>query len=97
MEGMPTEKEAVAAGFTLADYEGDFVECWPDNWDAFQLFSSIGNQWRVGVAGVISLDYAVLFHRMDRMKLPDDEYEQLFEDVKALEGAALAVLNPPKD
>jgi hypothetical protein len=60
-----------------------------------QAVRSIGNQWRVGaMGGVVSLDYSVLFHRMDRMKLPDDEYEQLFEDVKSLEAAALSVFQP---
>jgi hypothetical protein len=97
-EGVPTAEEAAQLGLTLADYEDDFVECWPENWPAFQLLASIGRQWRTGgMGGFIALDYNVLFHRMDRMKLADDEYEQLFRDVQVMESAALKVLNRPKD
>lgn len=84
-------------GFTPADYADDYVECWPENWQAFSLFASIGNQWRIGMGGVVALDYSVLFHRMDRMKLPHDEYEQLFDDVRVLEGAALSVFQRKPD
>lgn len=80
-------------GFAPEDYEDDFVECWPEHWDAFQVFNSIANQWRTGAAGVTSLDYGVLFTRMDRRKLNDVDYEQMFEDVKEMEAAALSVFN----
>jgi hypothetical protein len=79
------------AGFAPEDYVDDVFEVWPENWVASQLFLGIGNQWRVGMSGPVSLDYGVLFHRMDRLKVPDDEYEQLFSDVKELEAAALQV------
>jgi hypothetical protein len=95
---MPTEEEAKSIGFTLADYEDDYVECWPDNWPAFLLYESIQTQWRAGsFGGRIGLDYNVLFHRLDRMKLSHDEYEQLFEDVRYIEAGALSVFNKPKD
>lgn len=77
-------------GFVPEDYADDFVECWPENWPAFCVFSSISNQWRVGMGGVTSLDYGVLFMRMDRLRLGDDEYEHMFDDVKELEAAALS-------
>jgi hypothetical protein len=95
---MPTAEEAKSLGLTLADYEDDYVECWPDNWPAFLLYVSIQTQWRTGgMGGRIGLDYGVLFHRMDRMKLSDEKYEQLFEDVKHIEAGALSVFNKPKD
>jgi hypothetical protein len=88
---MPSEEEMRLAGFAPEDYADDFFEVWPENWDAAMLFASIANQWRVGMAGPIALDYGVLFARMDRLRVPDDEYEQLFSDVRELEAAALQV------
>jgi hypothetical protein len=88
---MPSVEEMRLAGFEPEDYVDDVFEVWPENWDAALLFSSIGNQWRTGMAGPVSLDYGVLFTRMDRLKVPDDEYEQLFSDVRELEASALQV------
>lgn len=78
-------------GYSPEDFADDYVECWPDNWQAFTLYASISNQWRVGMGGAVALDYGVLFHRMDRLRLDDETYESLFADVKTLEAAVLAV------
>ena len=37
----------------------------------------------------VALDYGPLFARMDRMRLADDDWEDLFDDVRVLERAAL--------
>lgn len=43
-----------------------------------------------GVNGTrVALDYTPLFMRMDRMRLGDDEWEELFQDFRILESAAL--------
>ncbi len=70
---------------------------WPENWDACALFFSIGNQWHFAMSGPAALDYGVLFHRMDRMRLNDDDYEQMFDDIRAIESGALSVYQKPKD
>lgn len=82
-------------GFAPEDYADDFVECWPEHWAAFRVFSDIANQWRIGPGGLIALDYTVLFHRMDRLDLTPDDYEQMFDDVREMETAALRVHNRP--
>ena len=85
-------------GFEPEDYDAGAFEVWPENWPAFLLYDSICNQWRTGgMGGPIALDYGVLFHRMDRMKLSDDDYEQMFQDIKAIESGALSVYQKPKD
>lgn len=96
-EGVPTEAEIRAAGFSPEDYEDDYVECWPDNWPAFRLFADLSTQWRTAMTSFIGLDYSVLFHRMDRMHLSQDDYDDLFADIRTLEGAALVVLNRKPD
>jgi hypothetical protein len=78
-------------GFTPEDYADDYVECWPENWSAFRVFSSVASQWRFSMGGVAALDYSVLFLRMEKLRLPDDEWEQMFSDVKELEAGALSV------
>lgn len=37
----------------------------------------------------VALDYVALFARMERMRLADSDWEDLFDDVRVLERAAL--------
>ena len=68
-------------------------EVWPDNMPAINLFSSISTQWRTSMGGVTGLDYNVLFARMDRMNLSDQDYEWMFDDIRVIESEALSFLN----
>ncbi|OZI23621.1 hypothetical protein CAL26_09270 [Bordetella genomosp. 9] len=74
---------------TLDDVAGPPVEVWPGHEEALSLFLSIRTQWRVGMAGATGLDYGVLFHKMDRMGLSPERYEELEEEVRIMENAAL--------
>ena len=69
------------------------VEIWPDFVDVVQLFYSIRTQWRIGAMGPTGLDYNVLFHKMDRMNLGSEDYEQMEADIRTLETAALVEIN----
>jgi hypothetical protein len=81
-------------GFTPADYETDDFELWPENMRAFILFSTLQTQLRTGgMGGVIGFDYSVYFARMDRMKLSDQDYEWLFDDIRVIEAEALTAMN----
>lgn len=75
-------------GLTEADY-AKTVPLWPENAQAFALFVDMSTQWRAGQSGIIGLDYNVLYREMDRMKLSDDEYDELLDDVRTMEWAAL--------
>lgn len=91
---IPTEKELAGTGFVPADYETDETEVWPENMPAINLFSSISTQWRTGGTGSASgLDYNVLFARMDRLKLSDQDYELMFYDIRVIESEALTIIN----
>lgn len=47
-------------------------------------------QWRTApMGGALALDYTPLFLRMQRLGLTDPEWEELYQDVRALEAAAL--------
>jgi len=66
------------------------VALWPENWPAWLLFSEMRGQWRTApMGGALALDYTPLFLRMQRLGLTDPEWEELYQDVRALEAAAL--------
>ena len=77
--------------FTAADMGFDHVEVWPENWPSWRLFCELSGQWRrAGMnASLIALDYTPLFMRMEKLGLSDEDWNALFDDVRALESAAL--------
>lgn len=95
---IPTAKELEGTGFTVEDYAEDDFEVWPENMPAIRLFSGISTQWRTaitpkGIIIPIGLDYNVLFCRLDRLKLSDQEYEWMFNDIRAIESVAISEMN----
>jgi hypothetical protein len=80
-------------GFSPEDYPDETIEIWPENHRVYFLFSGLQTQWRVGAGGATGLDYGPLFHKMDRMSLEPGEYEELEDDVRAMEFAALEAMN----
>jgi hypothetical protein len=77
----------------MAAQASEVVEVWPENWPAFELFAYMQTQWRMGMGGPTGLDYNVLLHKMDRMRLSSADYEQMEADVQVMEHAALAEMN----
>lgn len=65
------------------------VEVWPDNWQSFEVFESMGTQWRTAFGGAVGLDYNVLYHKLDRLRLDDDDYRVLEDDIRVMESAVL--------
>ena len=45
------------------------------------------------MAGPTGLDYNVLFTRMARMALSNEDHERLFQDVRVIESEALTIIN----
>ncbi|OZI32536.1 hypothetical protein CAL29_28065 [Bordetella genomosp. 10] len=74
---------------TLEDVAGPPVEIWPGHEEAFSLFVAMRTQWRVGFSGATGLDYVALFHKMDRMDLSPERYEDLEDEILVMESAAL--------
>lgn len=71
------------------DFGDDAVEVWPENWPVVQLFIRVATQWRHGFHGPTGLDYTPMLRLMDRMGLDDSEYDQMIDDIRTLEAAAL--------
>lgn len=68
-------------------------EVWPENMPAINLFNTLSTQWIVGAGGVAGLNYIPLFHRMDRMKLSEQDHEWLFDDIRVIEAAAIEAMH----
>jgi hypothetical protein len=66
-------------------------EVWEENWAAVQMFLRLQTQWRMGMNGVIGLDYgaAEWLFRLYAAKEP----ASLLEDLQVIEAAAMAKLN----
>lgn len=85
------------SGYLPEDF-GDEFEVWPENHTAFMLFQRMENQWNwvgggMGGAARIGLNLLVLPVFTARMGLTDEEYNDLLDDIQAMERAALAAMN----
>lgn len=87
----PSAEEMAEAGFEPEDYEEDPVGVWPDNRQVFDLFLFMQTQWRRD-NGPCGLDYNVLFHKMDRMGLTPEQYEEMEADMQLMEATALETI-----
>lgn len=70
---------------------------WPENLPAFRLFDKCRSQWRSNMNGHYALDHNVVLLHMSRMHLSDEEHDQLFEDIRAMEVAGLAAMYEHRD
>ena len=88
---MPSEEELAGTGLTVEDYAEE-AEIWPENLQAFELFSLLRTQWDAGMGGPTGLKYPVLFELMDRRGIAGDDWWQTLDDVRAMEAAALEAM-----
>lgn len=73
----------------VAQQSAQCIEVWPDNWRAFVLFSRVQTQWNVGMGGPTGLRYEAIYPLLDREAQDAEDWQQLFDDLQVLEGAAL--------
>lgn len=88
----------MAEGFSLEDYAEDMapVEVWPENHEITLLFRSMQTQWlAVGGMGFIrhGLRYEALYPLLDRISEDKDQWGENFAMIRAMEQAALEVMN----
>ena len=54
----------------------------------------MSGQWRLSPSGaVMALDYGPLFERMKQLRLPDDQWQELFDNLRVVESAAIQTIN----
>ena len=67
------------------------IEVWPENWPAYILFVTLQTQWHYGgMGGRTGLRYEALYPLLDRQTDTPEQWQQLFDDVRVMEHAALA-------
>lgn len=93
----PSQKSLEGSGFTAEDYAPEPAEVWPENTQAFLLFEKVSTQWRHDMNGPYALDHNVVLTHMARMRLDDDEHDELFDDIRVMELAGLAAMREHKD
>jgi hypothetical protein len=82
----------MSLGLTVEEACGPPVELWPPSVVPCKVFMKMSTQWRMGPSGPVGLDYGVLFHMLDRMKLEAAEYDRIEGAFRIMEDEALAVI-----
>ena len=82
--GITTEKKEVDDNFYV----------YSQNWETVQMFLRCQTQWRVGISGIIGLDYTSVIE-MIKLYLVEDTVAML-ENLQVMEAAALQALNKDK-
>ncbi len=62
---------------------------WPCNVQAWQLWTQLQTQWRVGMGGATGLDYSAVRAWFDEMGLEGDTRRECWAGVRACERATL--------
>ena len=88
---LPSDSELNGTGLSAEDYIEE-VELWTENWPVISLFRKMATQWRIGMNGPTGLDYQTLFLLIDRQDLSKEEAEQMFDDIRTCEAAALEAM-----
>jgi hypothetical protein len=88
----PAASELTAWKLKPSDFPEPCVEVWEENWDVIHLFKLYNNQWRMGPAGPVGLDFGVIHHALDRKGVTGDAYDDFIYDMRILEEAALTEL-----
>lgn len=67
---------------------------WPDNEQALRLFSRVGTRWVYPAMGgaPIGLRWEAIYPLMDRLQLDGPAWDQLHEDLMAMEPAAIETM-----
>jgi hypothetical protein len=60
------------------------------------VFLADAGQWRVGPNGAHGFDFNIVFHKMDRMGLTPEAYQQMEADILTMQTSALKCMRARK-
>ena len=81
------------AGLTPEDFEGSEVELLPENVPAFAVISALRPPGRASMAGWTGHDYNEIPVTLRLMRVPRADWSDMFDDLRAMESAALAAMS----
>ena len=91
-------EEAVRCGFTADDFDDDTeVSVWACNAESFLVFLNLQTQWRVVPGRLVGLDYTAIEPVLRLMAVEPGRWPVLFDDLRAMEGAALKAVHVEKN
>lgn len=64
---------------------------WDDNWPALEMFLRLQTQWRVGMNGLIGLDYGAVAWLLS-LYAETDQHRELLEALQVMEAAVLSFI-----
>ncbi len=56
------------------------------------LFIDCETQWRIGMGGIIGLDYTAVKTLLEIRQIPPDQWAEFLENIQIMEAAALNVI-----
>lgn len=62
---------------------------WEENWQVLTIFLQVQTQWRVGMSGLIGLDYSAVAWVL-KLVAAEDQHLTLLEDLQIMERAVLS-------
>ena len=72
-----------------ATSDPDLFEVWEENWQVLEIFLKVQTQWRVGMGGLIGLDYSAVAWVL-KLVVPEDQHLTLLDDLQIMERAVLS-------
>jgi hypothetical protein len=69
------------------------IGCWPDNWQALQVFRSMSTQWTVAYGGYVGLRYEALQPVFEACGIKKKARAEMFHSLRIMENEALSVIN----
>lgn len=88
----PTAAELAGTGFLPEHYEEPDIGLWPENYDAWSVFTLLQGQWRCGPSGPIGLDYVAVFAELDHRAIAGEDRDDTMQALRVLESAAMTEL-----
>lgn len=80
-------------GMQPDDFRGPPVAVWPENVPAVRLFLAMDTQWHSGMSGRTGMVYASLPEVWQRLRVPREDRDALFDDLMLMERAALIAMH----
>jgi hypothetical protein len=73
------------------------TEIWPENLEAFNVFSTMQTQWRIGMGGPTGFDYGVLPVVMEMSGIAMLDRSEIFDAIRVMESEALKVFSENRE
>lgn len=73
--------------------EPDYIDIWPENAKAVEVFIALSTQWNIAMSGAVGLRYEVIPAVMRLCAVAPAERSHVFAQLRVMEAAALKELH----